>query len=54
LNTIAYSKLPNILQSNNQHYHIITLINPIVSEYEECKNTLSVTMVPFGEQGSEQ
>jgi len=48
LNTIVFSKLPNILQSSNTNYHIITLINPIVNEYEECKNTLSITMVPFG------
>ena len=44
---MVFSKLPDVLQSAHTNYHIVTLINPIVSEYEECKNTLSITTVPY-------
>jgi hypothetical protein len=46
LNNIVFSKLNNVLQSTVCNYQIITTLNPIVSLYEECKNTLSVTIVP--------
>lgn len=50
VNTVVYSKLPNVLQSSLTNYHIITTLNPIVNLYEECRNTLSITLVPFNNQ----
>jgi len=52
INTVVYSKLPNILQSSLTNYHIITTLNPIVSLYEDCKNTLSITLVPMATHNS--
>jgi hypothetical protein len=43
LNNILYSKLPDVLQSNASQNYLILTLNPIVSLYEECKNTLSAT-----------
>jgi hypothetical protein len=43
LNYIIYSKLPNSLQPTDCHREIILTLNPVVSMYEECKNTLAIT-----------
>ena len=42
LNNIAYSKLPNSLQPTDIWRQFILVLNPIVSLYEDCKNTLSI------------
>lgn len=42
LNNIAYSRLPNALQPTNCFRQFIFTLNPIVSLYEDCKNTLSI------------
>lgn len=42
LNNIAYSRLPNSLQPIDIWRQFILVLNPIVSLYEECKNTLSI------------
>jgi predicted nuclease with TOPRIM domain len=44
LNSILYSKLPNILQSGLSQKHLVLTINPIIDLYEDCKNTLSTTL----------
>lgn len=44
LNNIFYSKLPDILQSTISQKHLILVVNPIVDLYEDCKNTLSITL----------
>lgn len=43
LNHICYARLPNSLQQMDCHRQIILTVNPIVSLYEDCKNTLSLS-----------
>jgi hypothetical protein len=46
LSTVVFSKLPNVLQASQTNCQIIATINPIVNLYDECRNTLSITLVP--------
>ena len=43
LNNICYARLPNGLQHIDCHRQIILTVNPIVSLYEDCKNTLAIS-----------
>lgn len=43
LNNICYARLPNSLQETDCFREIILTVNPIVSLYEDCKNTLAIS-----------
>lgn len=42
LNNICYARIPNGLQQTDCHRQIILTVNPIVSLYDDCKNTLAI------------
>ncbi len=44
LGNIVYSKLPDVLQSSISHKYIILTVNPIVDLFDDCKNTLGLTL----------
>jgi len=43
-NNVLFSKLPDVLQSSYGQKYLILTLNPIVDLYEDCKNTLNVTL----------
>lgn len=43
LNNVCYARIPNGLQQTDCHRQIILTVNPIVSLYEDCKNTLTIS-----------
>ena len=43
LNHLCYARLPNALQQVDCYRQIILTVNPIVSLYEDCRNTLALS-----------